>query len=539
MRHRALAGASLLLACTTVPSMAQSPLARPNDDGVPTWVTAWSPLAPLADRPRGLPTSPAFIDLLFFGPTRIGAFWTHGNPGGLARALRDSVDRLADFGVRTTNEEGDYRRPLDPHATQVIEATGLAWQPLGRAGAGIGRVVVEQAWDATGAWGVAAQPYGSSPFVVTDSTEPDMRRARARLEGAIGWRLAKFGIGLAPAIDVSDHRSERSGVPRTLRTSTPAVGGGIVYELGRLGLTAGVGMRAQWGYETVSITPLARSGTVYELEGFSEPDPKVFPELSYYRRAERNGVAVAGSLSGILLGAAWTLGTEHAVRREALFSDPTVGAPQDRWRASANRLTGALVRALGAHTQVSAAADWLDVRGAATRADLTGDIVRVDDEVLALSADVRRTRADAWSGGLRVSTTRDAQRRHDFLARRASEIIAWAPGVAAELAHPLGPGTDASLGLSWSAYAPASRVSDPAGLGPVYRRLIAPELSLRATGATTTAGAVALRRRLTDRTRLWARLHGELLSPGSSALPLLPDGRRMVTGVVIGATISG
>ena len=44
------------------------------------------------------------------------------------------------------------------------------------------------------------QPYTSSPFVVADTLDPEVSRARARLEGMAGWRVLGFGVGLAAGV---------------------------------------------------------------------------------------------------------------------------------------------------------------------------------------------------------------------------------------------------------------------------------------------------------------------------------------------------
>jgi hypothetical protein len=103
----------------------------------------------------------------------VGLLWTAGAPADLGRDVNDLRTRLSLAG---SGEDGDYRRPLDPAESRGIRFEGAGWGPLGTRGAVVGRVIAGRLDHGPSSPSVGAAPYLSSPFVVTDTTSPRLRR---------------------------------------------------------------------------------------------------------------------------------------------------------------------------------------------------------------------------------------------------------------------------------------------------------------------------------------------------------------------------
>ena len=83
------------------------------------------------------------------------------------------------------------------HAT--IHST--EWSRVGVHGVAIGRFVIDRETDDVSSFSLRLAPYVSSRFTMMDSVQPPMQRTRARLEGALGYELGWFGLGLSAGIE--------------------------------------------------------------------------------------------------------------------------------------------------------------------------------------------------------------------------------------------------------------------------------------------------------------------------------------------------
>lgn len=189
MRWRALAP---VVMASAVPLQAQTMADGLAQLGAPGWMTAWSPLAPLADLSQVLPTTGARPDLVGAPAPRIGLWWTAGSPAALPFEVVDRRSMFRGVGGWT---DGTYRRALDPDDVTAFQASGLAWTPIASSGGAAATVLVDQEHAGALPYAATLMPYTTDPLVVTDTTIPARRRVRARVEAAFAWRVRKWGRG--------------------------------------------------------------------------------------------------------------------------------------------------------------------------------------------------------------------------------------------------------------------------------------------------------------------------------------------------------
>jgi len=530
VRVLSLALAALLI---SAPSLgAQLPSAeRATDSGTPAWMTAWSPLQPIADHPRQLPRAPALPDLLVAPGPRIGTFWTVGNPAALPFQVTRSWSELQ---TGLAWDDGGYGRPMDGGDVDALQFAGLGWKPLGR-GAAVGRLLVDQETLGRLPFAGAIEPHATSPLVFADSSVVRMRRLRARLEGAFGWRFAGWGVGLAAGVEVRDHETQEARFQRDGRMSTHGVAVGLLRELPFAGLRLAAHARLSGGDETMNVVPWPESGLIYQLEGYGEPARRrVELPWSYMRRAERGAWLWGLSAEGTLLGADWSVVWEHVNRDDEHFTGRFGEQPPDRWSASGWAVGGALQRSFSAgHLLLTGQARYSHLEGDAFRSDLEGAIFRGAESLFWGTADLRYTvPGTPWSVAAVFTLQRDSRWRRDYLVRVRSMIESWTPGGGLEVARSYGNSTAVSFGFAFASYSATALIPNPESMGPVYRLLIAPELSLYATQSRPAVASFGLRQRLGEGTRLLLRARWETAAPrGESTESFAPRGHRTLWNV--------
>jgi len=512
---------------------------RATDSRIPEWMFAWSPLAPLADHPRTLPRAPALPHLVLSRDPRIGLFWTAGNPGSLAFEVHDAWSA---YQVARSHDAGSYRRPLDPDRSGVSQVTALGWQPLGANGAAAGRVIVDQEAMSPSSNAVSEAPYGTSPFAVTDSATPSFTHVRTRLEGGAGWRRGGWGVGLLAGFEGREKWTRSTGSPRTGRVSVPGATVGVVREIAAARLRLGLFARWLGSYETLRVVPQAAAGIVFPVAGYSEPDRlTVSQRPGYFRRIERDATAYGLGAAGSAFGVSWTAYAERDRRRDAFFSEERGDPPLDVWRAKGWVAGGAAQRHVsGTAVLLTARVRASGLTGDATRADLEGIFFHAEEQVFAADLDVRATVPNSpWSLAAILGTARASRKRFDFIAETRSEFVAWTPGAALEASREIGTATTVAAGFAVSGSAAVAAIPNPGLQGPVYQRLIAPELALYGTAATPTAASVSLRRRVGARTSLWIRAVRESLVHGKPTATTAdgPNGERTLWSVALGAFV--
>lgn len=521
-------------------AVAQSPGTAGSafDSNRPSWMEAWSPLAPLGDVERRTPGPEAMPNLLLYPAPRVGLFWTMGHAGALPSELEEE---RSDFQAAVANVSGDYRRPLDPARARAVDLAGFGWRPLGEGGV-VGRAdLTLQSLDPSSYAQVIA-PHGSSPLVVTDTSAPAIEGPTARLEAAGGWRFGGWGVGLAAGYEAVNIRTDVVRLARIGRASSWGASGGLVRRLGDR-LRVGVYGRGQGWTEQLIIASQGEPGLVHQLKGYAEPEPIVVfgSPPSYPRRIEHDawsaGVGAAGDLAGLV----WTAFAATTHRSETqtseLFSnDP----PVDGWEASGPIIGGALQATLLGRVLATLEARWVGLEGSATRMDLEGVIFRADESALVVTSDFRIAPSRSpWSGALGLSMRRETRERRDGIAEFGTDIEGWVHSGALEVAHWFGDRFIASAAYAGSFYSRTASLPDPSGLGPAYQDLIAPELAYYATESISHQGALTFRWNPQGVTSLWLQGRYGVLKPLEGEVPLefAPQGERRSWSVALGVVL--
>jgi len=530
----------MVVGAPEVSAQSVPPAQRATESGVPAWMTAWSPLNPIADVPRTLPRAAPVTDLLGSPAPTVGLFWFAGTPAALGFEVGERRGQLAGT---LAGDDGAYRRALDPADVVVARLSGIGWRPVGSRAAAAGRVVLERVVLGTATQSGVLEPYASDPFVITDTTLPEVRRLDTQLEGALGWRLGPWSVGLSGAVFIEDHRTRNARFPRLGKATTPAASLGVARALPWARVRLALMGRWIGGNETLILPAPAAPGRVYLLDGYSEPDAReVQPQTGLFRRTERDALAYGAAASGTLLGTSWVVFAENTRRTDDHVSARQEDPPTDRWHATGSAY-GLAVQWPLSHYDLYLTAQWRlnRLRGDASRAGLTGFIFRATESVGHLTADVRYLPASPWAVAATFALVRESRLREDFIAEMRSDLRTWAPGLGIEVARSLGV-TAVAAGYAVSWYAPSGGIPNPAAMGPIYQQLVAPEQSLYATTARSTAAALTLRHTFPSGTAALLRVRRESLGASgealpSDALPFAPEGSRTLWNVSLGVVL--
>ena len=516
------------------------------------WRTRWSPLALDAADPAPLGiVAPAMSGLLLRPAPRVGLAWSAGQVAALAH---DAAEDAAQFVGSYESGEGDFRRALAPARTGAASLAGLGWRSINGAGVGAaeraarrttlaGRAALTSSRASGGTEALGLAPFGGSPLVPVDTATPDLVRTRALMEGAISttWRGWLGGIGAG--IEVAEQTAARSGIARAARGSAPAAALGIGRVLWgeRLAITA----QARWLGRAETVTALSNPWltTLYELEGFDEPEPMSLTLQSpYRRRIVRDARVWSLAASGTLAGARWVLGGELSTLDEGQSSRGANDPPRDRWAVDANAIMAAVQRPLPVLGLTTVTARRASSSGAANRSDLRGTIITRERSDWSIDGEARRLNMPGarweWAVGGRVGGASDERR--DGLLRARSEIRTLSTAAWAEAARVLGERHALALALGMSTYVPAAAIPDGETLGPVAQRLVVPTLEYEATGASMVHAGLTLRRRMSAAgAQAWLQLGVQRATPwkDDAPSPLRPGGDRTAVQVRLGTTL--
>lgn len=528
-RVRALALGALLLLPASMSAQGLPPR-RGTGTGSPAWMMGWAPLDPIALGDRWTPEAPPPPRLLLAAEPRVGLLWSAGNPGALPFEVRDRWNELRAAGAF---DDGAYRRPLDPNDVKVAQFSGAGWQPVGDHGAAIGRVAVDRERDGVVRFADVLEPYTGDPLVVADSSVSEMRRLRARFQGAFGWRFGSWGVGAAGGIEARDHRGDETPLPRRSRIS--AVGGslGVVRRLPLAGLELGGHFRWQREAETVSVFARLRDALIYQFQGYADPARQEVkpPAQVFFRRLESRAWLWGLSAAGDLIGGSWALDVDLTRRDDGQFSDQATPNPnEDRWIADGWAISGAVQRAvLGDHLLVTASGRYTTLDGHATLADVEGVIFRGSEKAFDGVLDLRfRPAGSPWAAAAIFGLQHGSRRRTDLVAEVFSDIATWQRNLGIEVARRFGGSTRASVAYSIGVYSATASIPDPSSVGPVYRLVLAPELSFYATSANPSRLSLAVRQRTGAGSSLLLAADRESAGPYrvQQGLPFAPHGSR-------------
>lgn len=496
----------------------------------------WSPLEPRADLPRRLPRVGAVPASLLLPPPRVGLFWTAGNPAGLRAELTDT---RTDFALASGHESGTLRRPLDPGASTMRQASGMGWTPVDSRLALIGRVVLDQERFDPGAHADVVEVYPTSPFVTLDTSTTATRRTRVRLEGAAGLQLGAWGLGLALGYEAREHQTIEAGLVRRTRQTLPGATIGLTRTVGSMRL----GPYARWRNraETIFLIERAAQGQAVQLEGLREVRPLEIVAL-FYRRIEEDIPSVGWSVSGPLLGGDWTLYLERSWLRERLTRQEANDPAEDTWNVNAWGAGGAYQRRVGRRALLTLDARYTRLRGDGDLAlDSTGVMFQAAERAASALAELRvLPDTVGWSVVVGVQVRWEYRLRDALTVPIAAHVTGLTEGVSVEVGRAVSPRVFATATLGFASYSANSSFPAPTALGTVYRTYILPEYDLASRAAQPWLGGVAVQWKVGPRTSLWVSATGERVSPTKEGPTSFgPRGSRSVVGVTVGVTLRG
>ena len=503
--------------------------------GVPPWMIAWSPFTLSADLPRTLGPGLVIPSVLDPAP-RLGLFWTRGNPGGLPFEVPDEWAR---FRGGTRDVSGDYRRPLDAGNASGFTLSGIGWKPLGERGAVIGRVVSDQR-DLGEDPGVSVRPHGSSPYTAVDTAAVDSRHVNARLEGAGGWRLGRFGVGVGAGFEGHDHRTSRTGKPRLGRAALPAASAGVATTLGP---DVRVGAYGHWsGFaETTQSVAVSETGMIRDIRGLREPEVHLVGSGSpYFLRIEHDDRAVGVSAAGSARGTAWAAFLETGRFRQESWNDQTEDSPPANVWEAESWVVGASAQRPVAGLLWTLDLRWKTLTGDATRAEAEEPDFGAVEGALSAALEARaEPEPDGWGGAASAFVEFQTRDRMDMAAELREEVESLTLALAGSLARRFGERTLLSGGLTYASYETRGAIPRAVEEGSGFQAFVAPELLLRASPARAWGILLEGRHQVREGVHLAAFLRRDSLSleDGGRVLPLRPTGDRTATRLGLTVTL--
>jgi len=476
-----------LVMATVAPVSGHAQGAPPLRLNEPSWLWRWSPIVPLSELRRTLPGEGLALPRPLTRPApRVGLFWTAGIPGAAPSEVQD--DR-AEFRYVHADLSGDYRRPLDPGEARHNAGAALAWGNLGGSGGGIGRVVVDRGNFDREAFADILHPYATEPFAVADTVGDAVGRTAVRIEGAGGWQVGRFGLGLAAGYHQQETRTLRSAAPRSNRTANPGVSVGATFDVHESALQVGVMARWQQEADQIAVYSVAAPSRVYEFAGYADPVPLNLVSTRYGRRFERTARAVGAGLGGTLHGGRWVVHGRLEDRTGVHFSSNMANPNQEEWASTGWLVGGAAQYPLVTDRLVLTLDGWVaGVAGEAQYSGLEGVPFAADEAAWTASGELRLLPTNGWQAVGFFSVTREQRTRRDGIARTHSDLSAWRPSGGLTVARHLG-AFGVSLGGAVGEFNPSGAAPLAHDMGPIYQNWIAPELALYATEARWVAGS--------------------------------------------------
>jgi hypothetical protein len=436
-----------------------------------------------------------------------------------------------------SRQSGDYRRPLDPGRARLLQAEAQSWRRLSPAFSLLGRVTFDQERLDPGTRADFTEAFPSSPFVTTDTSGTAVRRTRTALEGAAGWKLGQWNVGVTAGYEARDHLSIVSTTVRRVRSTTPGLVLGASREIGRTRLGAFV--RWRHSAETVLLYTRTGSGQIHELTGYREV-PFISLSTSYYKRREHGNSSIGGSMDGSTWGTRWSLYAEVTRQDEQLTRQERNDPALDSWDQSGWTVGAALQRQLESRLLLTLHIRNVSLSGHADLAlDSSADVFRADESAFEAELEARLLAAPkGWSGTLTLGITRESRTRRDLSNGLVTSVTSGTPSFALELGRDLGSRLFAAAGWSVALYGPTSAIPDPAMRGPVYRSYFAREYELYSSRANPTAVSILIRHEMSPSVRLWTSGRLERLSSAESVSTFAPGVSRSAGSLRAGVTVS-
>lgn len=496
------------------------------------WLWSWSPLhgiQGIGPPAPGLPPLPRTLD---FAAPRVGLFWTAGNPAALPDEIDSTYTLVA---AHTSSTSGSYRRPLDAPSSSGSGVDLAAWGRVANGeryrSAGIGRASLSRDREDRGALSPSLAPYGSSPFVTSDTNAPGLLRPRVTLEGAEGLALGRWRIGSSAGYDALENSSSHSAAAQVGRQSATAITLGASRRLGEA-LHAGVLAKHVLGSETITLVPNPATIRTYTLDGYLSPQSAVSAQLPIYRRTDRTASAFGAGLAGATQGVTWVLHAQGDVSDEEQVSDISAAPPTDDWHTSGFS-AGAAAQLARDGMLVVFSADGNAQHGATGTVSSRDAPFRSRASVISTAVEARyHPTASPWLAAATLSLLRHHYNATDEAAQATTSISAWQPAAGLELDRVLGARWRIGAAYGIAQYTPYATIPDPQGRGPAYLRLVAPAIEIASATARSQQEALTFARRSVRATlvlRLWRASTTAVAGPESSLVPL-PTGSRVAWG---------
>jgi hypothetical protein len=500
----------------------------------PDWLETWSPLYPQGDLPRHLPSASTATLSLLLPVAKVGLFWNGGNPGALPWELDD---RRSDIAATRASQDGALRRPLDPPGSALTQFYGMGWQRVPTLGAVVGRATFDRNVQDPGSVSEVNEPYGSTPFVLTDTSTSALRQTRARVEGAGGWAVGQWGFGLALGYDTRSTTTVASSFARRNRAVIPAGTLGVVraFKEGRVQ----VGVRGTWrgGEETVNLFEFAQEGFLYLLEGYREVAgrdvARSFQQRITYEM--RSGGMGVGGRAGTVNWVAFADGSHFRQRLTVQQQDDPA---TDLWATTGG--SG------GAAAQLPLFRKRAILTFNGRFATLTGHAEQVSpptsgfdahERVFDMRAEMRLLPSSGWTGVVSGSFLVEHRERNDSIAKANTIVDGLTPAIALEVGRILGQRFLISGGYAIAAYTASGTIPSAASRGALYKRVFAPELALATSGARSQALTIAARWQPQSTAGLWVAGRYERLNSDGRDASLATGATREAKSVWLGVTL--
>ena len=518
--------------------------AAPGGPDLPRWLTAWSPLEPVADLHRELPGAEVSLPSLLTLPApRLGMFWSAGNPGALPF---ENSDTYAQIRTGYKRYSGEYRRPLDAGTESFTGGSAFGWKTLGSGGSALGRVAVDRLRRSQNGHADVLLPFSSNPFTVLDTLGDPISTTVMRLEGAAGWRVGNFGVGLGMGFEGREVRTEASPVPRQYRVSASGLTAGLAYDIAGGALRLGLYGRRTLMAQYLFMYGYADESLAYVLSGYYNPLPY---ELSLVgsgrvqRRFEQGARAYGVSLGGRVAGLNWVGFAQTNRVTEEQYIDIYSDEPDtDDWDADGWAIGFAAQRMFGGERVLATiSARYAQLEGETQRMDLDEVNFTAKEHTFHISGEVRLLPWNGWGGAVQLALGREGRERRDLLARVGSDLQHRAPAMSVEVSRALPRGFAVAVAGGFSLFTPWGDIPTPSRMSDAYQTWIAPELSLYGTNAWSGTAALTVLWRARDDLSLWTQGTLASLSPsiGAARLEFQPEGSRTRNRIEVGVTMGG
>jgi hypothetical protein len=497
------------------------------------WLWHWSPLRPIGDLALPAPHTPDLPRTLDLPAPRVGLLWSAGNPAGLVDEVDSAWTQLASS---VSGISGSYHRPLEAPRSSASGVSIAGWRPVGRRSFAIGRAALEREDVGAGGYAAVVRPYGSSPFVPSDTNRPAVVRPVVTLEGAQGIALGRWRLGLAAGYRAQENNSSQSSAAQLGRTSST----GLTIGASRMvGHTWKAGLHARHLIESEALTLVANPGTIrlYPLNGYLNVDPQDITPLAgaALRRTDRSEDAIGAAIAGDKWGATWTLYGEQQSLAERQIADISSKPPTDRWHTR-GYAGGAAMQRRAKGAVATFRAEYTSQSGNTYDASSRQKPFHAGASQVTAATDIRHWASDSvWQTAVLLSLVRQHQNARDDAARASTTITSWQPAVAVDVTRVMTKRIRFGLGLGVEQYTPYATLPEPRGRGKAYETLLAPAIEVAAATARSYHEAITVQWKSAAALltfRLWRATTAPTTRPASSLVPLSP-GSRKVTGIAV------